>query len=62
MIELEIEGVAMGIGRGAEMVAAVTVSRKAGWLGGQRRFPGELRLPAATTIVRVSSRTGLKPR
>lgn len=38
----------------------VTVSREAGWLEGQRRFPGELRLPDATTIVRVSSRTGLK--
>jgi predicted transposase YbfD/YdcC len=40
----------------------VTVSREAGWLEGQRRFPGELRLPDATTIVRVSSRTGLKDR
>jgi predicted transposase YbfD/YdcC len=38
----------------------VTVSREAGWLESQRRFPGELRLPDATTIVRVSSRTGLK--
>ena len=40
----------------------VTVSREAGWLEGQRRFPGELRLPDATTIVRVRSRTGLKDR
>lgn len=38
----------------------ITVSREAGWLEGQRRFPGELRLPDATTIVRVRSRTGLK--
>jgi predicted transposase YbfD/YdcC len=38
----------------------VTVSREANWLEGQRRFPGELRLPDATTIVRVRSRTGLK--
>jgi predicted transposase YbfD/YdcC len=38
----------------------VTVSREAGWLEGQRRFPGELRLPHVTTIVRVRSRTGLK--
>lgn len=38
----------------------VTVSREAGWLEGQRRFPGELRLPDATTIVRVRARTGLK--
>ena len=40
----------------------VTVSRETGWLEGQRRFPGELRLPDATTIVRVNSRTGLKDR
>lgn len=40
----------------------VTVSHEAGWLKGQRRFPGELRLPDATTIVRVTSRTGLKDR
>ena len=40
----------------------VTVSRETGWLEGQRRFPGELRLPHATTIVRVRSRTGLKDR
>lgn len=39
---------------------AVTVSRETGWLAGQRRFPGELRLPDAGTIVRVRSRTGLK--
>jgi predicted transposase YbfD/YdcC len=38
----------------------ITVSRETGWLEGQRRFPGELRLPDATTIVRVRSRTGLK--
>ncbi len=40
----------------------VTVSREAGWLDGQRRFPGELRLPDAKTIVRVRSRTGMKDR
>jgi len=40
----------------------VTVSRETGWLEGQRRFPGELRLPEAKTIVRVTSRTGLKDR
>lgn len=41
------------------MERTVTVSRETGWLEGQLRFPGELRLPAATTIA-VSSRTGLK--
>jgi predicted transposase YbfD/YdcC len=40
----------------------VTVSREADWLSGERRFPGELRLPDATTIVRVRSRTELKDR
>jgi predicted transposase YbfD/YdcC len=40
----------------------VTVSRETDWLEGQRRFPGELRLPAATTIIRVRSRTELKDR
>ena len=38
----------------------VTVSRETDWLSGERRFPGELRLPDATTIVRVCSRTQLK--
>ena len=40
----------------------VTVSRETAWLEGQRRFPGEPRLPGARTIVRVSSRTELKDR
>lgn len=40
----------------------VTVSRETDWLEAQRRFPGELRLPAATTIIRVRSRTELKDR
>lgn len=29
----------------------MTVSRETGWLTGTRRFPGELRLPAAASIV-----------
>ena len=41
---------------------AVTVSREVDWLAGDRRFPGELRLPDATTIVKVRSRTELKDR
>jgi predicted transposase YbfD/YdcC len=40
----------------------VTVSREADWLGGDRRFPGELRLPGVTTIIKVRSRTELKDR
>lgn len=38
----------------------VTVSQETRWLAGDRRFPGELRLPGAATIIRVRSRTGLK--
>lgn len=40
----------------------VTVARETEWLGGDRRFPGELRLPGVATIVRVQSRTELKDR
>ncbi|TPI18160.1 ISAs1 family transposase, partial [Mesorhizobium sp. B3-2-1] len=49
-----------GHGRIEERV--VTVSRETGWLAGQRRFPGELRLPEVKAIVRVTSRTGLNDR
>lgn len=41
---------------------AVTVSRETDWLEGDRRFPGELRLPHAAVIVRVRSRTELGDR
>jgi len=41
---------------------AVTISCETDWLGGQRRFPGELRLPGVRTIVRVRARTELKDR
>lgn len=40
----------------------VTVSREADWLTGTRRFPGELRLPAAASIVRVAAHAELKDR
>lgn len=40
----------------------VTVSREADWLAGDRRFPGEFRLPGAATIIKVRSRTELKDR
>lgn len=49
-----------GHGRIEERVA--TVAQETDWLGGERRFPGELRLPGAATIVRVRSRTELKDR
>lgn len=34
----------------------VTVAREVDWLAGERRFPGELRLPGVASIVRVRSR------
>lgn len=40
----------------------VVVSRETGWLYGQRRFPGELRLPDAQTIIQVRAHTELKDR
>lgn len=40
----------------------VTVCREADWLAGDRRFPGELRLPDAATVIRVVSRTELADR
>lgn len=40
----------------------VTVCREADWLKGERRFPGELRLPGAATVIRVVTRTELKDR
>ena len=40
----------------------VTVSCEADWLDGDRRFPGELRLPGVATIIKVRSRTELKDR
>ena len=49
-------------GHGRIEKRTVTVSRETDWLEGDRRFPGELRLPGAATIIRVSSRTELKDR
>lgn len=49
-------------GHGRIEERTVTVSRETDWLSGDRRFPGELRLPGATTIIKVRSRTELKDR
>lgn len=49
-------------GHGRIEERTVTVSREADWLAGDRRFPGELRLPGVTTIVKVRSQTELKDR
>lgn len=40
----------------------VTVAREVDWLAGARRFPGELRLPDAATVIRVGSTAELKDR
>jgi predicted transposase YbfD/YdcC len=49
-------------GHGRIEQRTVTVAREVDWLDGDRRFPGELRLPDVATIVRVTSRTELKDR
>jgi predicted transposase YbfD/YdcC len=49
-------------GHGRIEERTVTVAREVDWLTGTRRYPGELRLPGVTTLVRVSSRTELKDR
>ncbi len=47
-------------GHGRIEQRTVTVSREVDWLAGDRRFPGELRLPDVATIVRVAARAELK--
>ena len=49
-------------GHGRIEQRTVTVAREVDWLCGQRRFPGELRLPDVATIIRVEGRTELKDR
>lgn len=40
----------------------VTVAHEVDWLTGERRFPGETRLPDIKTLIRVATRTELKDR
>jgi predicted transposase YbfD/YdcC len=49
-------------GHGRIEERTVTIGRETDWLDGERRFPGELRLPGAATIIKVRSRTELKDR
>ena len=49
-------------GHGRIEQRAITLAREVDWLGGERRFPGELRLPHVAAIVKVESRTELKDR
>ena len=49
-------------GHGRIEQRSVSVVREVDWLNGDRRFPGELRLPHAATLVRVQSRAELADR
>jgi predicted transposase YbfD/YdcC len=49
-------------GRGRIERRAASVVRDVDWLNGERRFPGELRLPRAATVIRVKSRAELSER
>jgi len=49
-------------GHGRIEQRTVTVTREVDWLAGDRRFPGEFRLPDVATIVRVAARAELKDR
>jgi predicted transposase YbfD/YdcC len=46
----------------ASSSALVTLARQVDWMSGDRRFPGELRLPDVAAIVRVESKAELKDR
>ena len=49
-------------GHGRIEQRTVTVAREVDWFNGDRRFPGEVRLPDVATIIRVASRAELKDR
>ena len=49
-------------GHGRLEQRSAAVAREVDWLSGDRRFPGELRLPAVACIIKVSARTELKDR
>ena len=49
-------------GHGRIEQRTVTVAREVDWLDGDRRFPGEVRLPNVATVLKVASRTELKDR
>ncbi len=49
-------------GHGRIEQRTVTLVREADWLNGERRFPGELRLPDVAAIIKVESKAELKDR
>ncbi|ESY46354.1 hypothetical protein X744_29770 [Mesorhizobium sp. LNJC372A00] len=52
----------LGKAHGRVEQRTVTLSGETDWLSGTRRFPDELRLPAAASIVRVAAHIELKDR
>jgi predicted transposase YbfD/YdcC len=49
-------------GHGRIETRIATVAGEVDWLSGERRYPGELRLPGIKTIIRIETRTELKDR
>ena len=49
-------------GHGRIEQRTVTLAREVDWLNGERRFPGELRLPGVAAIIKVQSKAELKDR
>ena len=49
-------------GHGRIEQRTVTLAREVDWLNGNRRFPGELRLPDVAAIIKVESKAELKDR
>jgi predicted transposase YbfD/YdcC len=49
-------------GHGRIEQRTVTLAREVDWLSGDRRFPGELRLPGVAAVIKVAARTELKDR
>jgi len=49
-------------GHGRIEQRTVTLAREVDWLNGERRFPGELRLPDVAAIIKVDSKAELKDR
>jgi predicted transposase YbfD/YdcC len=54
--------VALDKGHGRIEECAVTVAREVDWLTGERRFPGELRLPDVGAVIRIAARAELRDR
>lgn len=52
----------MDKGHGRIEQRCVTVAHDVDWLDGDRRFPGEFRLPSVATIIKIASRAELKDR